>query len=244
MILIPKSIFLRYIDRLKSRGIEVARHAEYIKWLRFYFDFCDKYPVPEDLSELVRLFMDKLRAKKQNEAQLKGAAHAVSLYFEMQRAERQSQVAVGAKGEARGRVYSSKPNSAQIQPTNPAEGETGYVVTKPVGSAVVPAARESAPPLGRFTTSRSHFIEEGYAVTTNSPEWDAVLAAMVGEIKLRHYSRKTLRTYALWARKFQRFLKNKAPQDLTTVEVKEYLTYLAVKSRLPPRPKTRRSMPC
>ena len=28
MILIPKSIYLRYIDHLKSRGIEVARHAE------------------------------------------------------------------------------------------------------------------------------------------------------------------------------------------------------------------------
>ena len=38
--------------------------------------------------------------------------------------------------------------------------------------------------------------------------------------------------YALWARKFQRFLKNKAPRDLTTVEVKEYLTYLAVKSKV------------
>lgn len=63
MILIPKSIYLRYIDHLKSRGVDVARHAEYIKWLRFYFDFCDKYQVPEELSERVRLFMDRsLRA--------------------------------------------------------------------------------------------------------------------------------------------------------------------------------------
>lgn len=48
VILITINVFIRYIVHLKSRGIEVARHAEYIKWLRFYFEFCDKYPVPED----------------------------------------------------------------------------------------------------------------------------------------------------------------------------------------------------
>lgn len=52
---------------------------------------------------------------------------------------------------------------------------------------------------------------------------------MAEEIKVRHYSRKTLQTYALWSRQFQRYLKNKPPQELTTADVKEYLTYLAVK---------------
>lgn len=46
---------------------------------------------------------------------------------------------------------------------------------------------------------------------------------------MRHYSRKTLQAYAKWARNFQRFLKNKPPQELSTADVKEYLTYLAVK---------------
>jgi len=52
---------------------------------------------------------------------------------------------------------------------------------------------------------------------------------MADEIKVRHYSRKTLQTYALWSRQFQRFLKNKPPQELSTADVKEYLTFLAVK---------------
>jgi len=230
MILIPNNVFLRYIDHLKSRRIDVTRYADYKKWLRFYLDFCDKYPVPEDLSGRVRLFMEKLRAKKQNEVQLKSAAHAVSLYFEMQRVERHTRAVGGQEGGAISREYPAPIGFAKIQPTKQAEGKSGYAVAKPAVSAVDPAANVTTP--RRFTANKSHFSEAGYVVSTNSPEWDAVLADMAGEIKLRHYSRKTLQTYALWARKFQRFLKNKTPQDLTTVEVKEYLTSLAVESKV------------
>ncbi|HEY6871790.1 MAG TPA: integron integrase [Geobacteraceae bacterium] len=55
------------------------------------------------------------------------------------------------------------------------------------------------------------------------------MAKLAAEIKVRHYSRKTLQTYAKWSRQFQRFLKNKPPEELSTADVKEYLTYLAVK---------------
>lgn len=75
---------------------------------------------------------------------------------------------------------------------------------------------------------KSFYSEAGYQEKSNSPEWDAVLATMAGEIKVRHYSRKTLKTFANWSRKFQCFLKNKPPQELTTDDVKEYLTHLAV----------------
>lgn len=75
----------------------------------------------------------------------------------------------------------------------------------------------------------SQYSDAGYQVKSDSPEWDEVLETLAAEIKVRHYSRKTLRTYALWSRKFQRFLKNKSPRELSTDDVKEYLTYLAVK---------------
>jgi len=75
----------------------------------------------------------------------------------------------------------------------------------------------------------SQYTEAGYQEKSTSPEWDAVLAAMAAEIKVRHYSRKTLKTYANWSRLFQRFLKDKLPQELTGADVKEYMTYLAVK---------------
>jgi integron integrase len=76
---------------------------------------------------------------------------------------------------------------------------------------------------------KSRYSEAGYQEKSDSPEWDAVLERLVGEIKVRHYSRRTLQTYALWSRQFQRFLKNKPPDDLSTADVKDYLTFLAVK---------------
>ena len=74
--------------------------------------------------------------------------------------------------------------------------------------------------------------EDGYAVQSASPEWDTTIAELAAEIKTRHYSRKTLKTYAHWSRQFQRFLKNKPPRSLSSKDVKEYLTYLAVQCRV------------
>ena len=78
----------------------------------------------------------------------------------------------------------------------------------------------------------SHYCEAGYDETSDSSEWDAALRTLAEEIKVRHYSRKTLKTYANWSRRFQRFLRNKPPKDLSTSDVKEHLTYLAVKCKV------------
>jgi len=63
---------------------------------------------------------------------------------------------------------------------------------------------------------------------TESPAWDKAIADLASEIKLRHYSRNTLKAYANWIRKFQYYLKDKSPEALSSAEVKAYLTYLAV----------------
>ena len=67
---------------------------------------------------------------------------------------------------------------------------------------------------------------------SGSPEWDKLIDTLAAEIKTRHYSRKTLKTYADWVRRFQRFLKSKAPDALSSADVKDYLTYLAVNCRV------------
>lgn len=82
MLLVPNVVFTRYVAHLNTRGIAADRHGDYKKWLRYYLDFCDKYPVPESKPERVRLFCEKMHEKKQSEKQRQQAAHAVSLYFE------------------------------------------------------------------------------------------------------------------------------------------------------------------
>jgi integron integrase len=186
MLVIPSDILAKYEAVLIKRAVPSSRHSMYKKWLRYYLDFCGKYPVPESRSERVRLFIDKLREKKQAAEQQNQAAHAVSLYFETQKTTKEG-----------------VPSTAQ--------------------RSVVVASRQVA-----ALPRSSRYSEPGYAIKSDSPEWDNVIAGLAAEIKVRQYSRNTLKTYALWTRQFQYFLKSKPPQTLTTLDVKEYLTHLAV----------------
>jgi len=67
---------------------------------------------------------------------------------------------------------------------------------------------------------------------SESPAWDKIIDDLAAEIKIRHYSRKTLKAYADWSRKFQSYLRNKPPDELSATDVKAYITYLAVKCKV------------
>jgi len=81
---VPISIVRGFETILEKRRIPVTQRANYKKWLRYFWDFCAKYPVPEARSDQVRLFIDKLREKKQPPFQQNQAAHAISICFQMQ----------------------------------------------------------------------------------------------------------------------------------------------------------------
>ncbi|MBW2742558.1 MAG: phage integrase N-terminal SAM-like domain-containing protein [Deltaproteobacteria bacterium] len=67
---------------------------------------------------------------------------------------------------------------------------------------------------------------------TSNVSWQAEYARLVNEIQVRHYSPKTLKAYRGWVQKFQSFTKSKSPELISTEDVKEYLTFLAVKRRV------------
>ena len=81
---IPYDILTQFEAVLKKRAVTVSRHENYRKWLRYYLDFRSKYTLPDSKSEHVRLFIEKLREKKQTPEQEKQAAHALFLFFESQ----------------------------------------------------------------------------------------------------------------------------------------------------------------
>lgn len=220
MITIPNDVFTEYIAYLIKTGVPASSHAEYKKWLRYYLDFCDKYPVPEAKSERVRLFTAKLQEKKQSLPLRQRAANAVSLYFQMEKQETRAQ----NENSSSLCVEESKDYDSVTQ--NPVSVET--VVAQQQSESELQSISQGKPQYFRTITRTSNYNEAGYQEKSDSPEWDAALAVMAGEIMVRHYSRKTLKTYANWSRRFQSFLKNKPPQKLMTADVKEYLTYLAV----------------
>ncbi len=211
---IPKDILSKYDDILKQRNVPLAIHNDYRKWLRYFLDYCAKYHPPDSKSEQVKLFIEKLRSKKQPIAQQEQAARAVSFFFALQKGKTSISAAV-AKQTAPG---ASVPQS--VEPAYASvPAKAGNMVCEP------PASSSPAPHRRR---GGKHYDEWRCLNKTASPAWDKVIADLADEIKLQHLSRNTLKAYADWCRKFQYYLKDKPPETLSSAEVKAYLTYLAV----------------
>jgi len=66
----------------------------------------------------------------------------------------------------------------------------------------------------------------------SNASWVSVYDDLKNEIKLRHYSPNTLKTYRGWVRQFQNFSKSKDPRLLENSDVKKFLTYLAVDKKV------------
>jgi hypothetical protein len=67
----------------------------------------------------------------------------------------------------------------------------------------------------------------------SNTDWIPVYGCLKSEITIRHYSPKTLRAYTSWARHLQAFTSSKDPRLLTSADVKEFLSYLAVTCNCP-----------
>lgn len=183
---LPTDLLARFEKMLPVNGVPDKAREFYLRWLRFYLDYCRKYDIPFDGPESRPLFLQKLQEKKLPPWQQEQALHAVSLYFDL---------------------ISAAPESVFVPvPTTPALGP-------------VPATNHTPPPVP----------EPG--VSTGA-SWREEFTSLTQEIKVRHYSPKTLDTYKLWLRKFQAFVHSKPPESLTAADVKEFLTWLAVKRKV------------
>ena len=209
---IPSDILKQFSAVLDKLAVPVSCHSDYRKWLRYYLDFRSKYTIPASRSEHVRMFVKKLQEKGQEPEQQKQAAHALSLFFESQSKNR-SEEGKQNNGKSGRATIPKSPIPLSISPLKgerPEGGNTAGVVQR----------------------GGSRFNEWRCLEKTGAPDWDKVIDDLAAEITTRHYSRKTLKTYADWSRKFQSYLKNKPPESLTSADVKAYLTYLAVKCKV------------
>lgn len=58
-------------------------------------------------------------------------------------------------------------------------------------------------------------------------DWSWVYARLEEQIKVRHYSPKTWRSYRSWARQLQAFVRSKDALELDVEDVKKFLNYLS-----------------
>jgi len=236
---VPYDIWTRYDAFLKAKVKDVSYHENLKKWFLYFWDFRAKHQPSASRSEQVRLFIEKIENKGQSKVQQKQAAHAVSLYFQMHDAETEAL----PTGQA-GATTSTDSHYRAILPSG--QAGTGGLPLQVSETATTPSSpgnhNSPSPPLilrgggkaGGVTplSPVSHYSEWRCLEKSSSPEWDKVISDLSDEIKTRHYSRKTLKAYADWIRKFQGFLHDKLPDKLSETDVKAYLTYLAVKCKV------------
>jgi hypothetical protein len=66
------------------------------------------------------------------------------------------------------------------------------------------------------------------ANTATGVSWIAVYTRLANDIQVRHYPPKTLKAYTQWVRHLQTFTRSKDPAALSSADVREFLTFLAV----------------
>jgi hypothetical protein len=82
MIPIPPALRTRFLESV-GQVVPGNLKGAYLKWLRYYWDFCHKYHFSHEHRESLPHFLKKLQEKRQTQTQQEQAAYAISLYYEL-----------------------------------------------------------------------------------------------------------------------------------------------------------------
>ncbi len=261
MLPIPPPLLVQFEDQLRRSAVPKENHGTFKKWLRYYLDFCEKYQFPARRKESLPEFLGKLREKRQSKALQEQAACAIEIFYQISDEKPTSQKPpMGLGGAMPLKTYyedvkqgyvreaSSKPWGVRSAPSQALqwaerafrqEGPHRDRVQQWHGTLPVPMA--TLTPRGTVGAAEKKRVEKpdvtGAVVSRRTiigkgASWEGEYVALANEVKVRHYSPKTLHTYTGWVRKFQAFTKSKQPLSISTHDVKEFLTFLAVKGKV------------
>ncbi|MFA5924480.1 MAG: integron integrase [Methylococcaceae bacterium] len=219
MIALPSEILDPFDQLLRSKSLQSNARFVYTKWLRYYWDFCQKYQHNPLNANSLPLFLKKLQDKQQSEQQQQEAHQAVSLFYAMQVANHNPanpEQIIGIVSTNKGPILttSNQPSSTQTGHSN----RLTAITPTPVDAATQPVQEYSA------------IIQSAPATTGAS--WVFVFDRLLNEIKIRHYSPKTLKAYRGWTRQFQSFTKSKDYSLLSQQDVVDFLSFLVVKQQV------------
>lgn len=240
MLTIPKDIQSRFEERVRKTGVQEAYVKSCLKWLRYYFDFCHKYKHPPENRDSLQPFLKKLQAKGQSGTQRRQAAEAIAVYYQL------SNTPASLRGEPAPSPLSIQKDSimaCESKDSYPScAADQGKETSFRTTPAVSQRASQNATATESETTGRLPTVAESsgkYEATVRGQNgsgkgfsWKEQFLRLSEEIQLRHYSVKTLKCYKVWLGKFQTFTCSKAPDSLTAGDVKEFLTFLAVKGQV------------
>jgi integron integrase len=125
MLPIPSTLLTQFETWLRNAAIPKPQHAAYIKWLRYYLDFCQKYNSPHAQKESLPHFLHKLQEKKQTPDQQQQASHAVALYYELIRFKDSHNDLPSLKKDGLSRKAPPEPSPQTVSSSDEAKPSTG-----------------------------------------------------------------------------------------------------------------------
>ncbi len=204
MLSTPAHITSEFNAFLVKKAIPQRSQPHYRKWLRYYLDYCCKYRSNHFNSDSLSAFIAKLQEKKQSDELQKQARHAVSIFHELQT------VQTGSVSNVQVKKYGSREDNKEN-------------TTKSL---------KDAPNLTHVGEPEHVFENRMKDSRWVGANWTSIYSNLEKEIKVRHYSPKTLSVYRGWTRQLQNFTHSKSPELLTTADVKDFLSFLAVKRKV------------
>ncbi|WP_052808432.1 phage integrase N-terminal SAM-like domain-containing protein [Methyloterricola oryzae] len=240
MLTLPTELTRLYEALLAQHGVLAPQRPYYLKWLRYYWDFCHKYALLSSDRKSFPPFDEKLCTKGQSDSQRQQAHHAIELYYEVVLTKRTAGQPLNLSAPIR---YPAQLATAEPPVRPMAAGQRSPVKveaparTSPAGQTrnTPTASAHSASPADSPPVIRENPLVE---LGQNHPDcaaelrltgasWVEVYDRLTSAVKVRHYSPKTLQAYRHWTRKFQSFTKSKDPGLLAMEDVKDFLSFLA-----------------
>lgn len=220
---IPLTLLKNFEKRLSNKKIPVKFRGEYKKWLQYYLDFCRKYNFSPTHQKSLPPFIQKLQEKKQTKDQQERASKAIGLYYRIVKTNKKTNRVKEVKSKGSKEYVLTEADGPSVNRVrNPVSAkyrkieygsQNSFSTSEPQRSIskVNPEIRES----DQF--NNSHFLKKN---KEKGASWVKEYSKLENEIRVRHYSPKTLKTYRGWMRKYQAFTRSKSPELLSTDDVK------------------------
>ena len=260
MLKIPPHVEAVYKSILEKNGVALKSRSFYLKWLRYYLDFCEKYQFDRQSSDSLMPFIKKLSQKKQTAQQQQQARQAVRFFHLLSRLPGKRNAAPGevkttstkALQEVKGAqdmVCDAMPAVPGATPSTPGYPSVGNDIEPQkqrrhndhnIASAYDLTGETSplegiAPLVAKYALSSAGSgisISEKSELKPIGADWRKIYHELETAIKVRHYSPRTLKVYRSWTRQFQTFTKSKDHRLISVDDVKAFLSFLAVKRKV------------
>jgi integron integrase len=196
-----------YDKRMERAGVPLVQRPFYRKWLEEYYRFCGMRGLPVRDEGNLALYLDGMVKQGRAGFQVSQARAAVLLQWET--VDRDAEL-----GQGMVRATPERP-AAKLGITSP--------------PAAIPGREEggSADDAGRGETETGIDGDSNREEMTD--EWIHVIRRVEEEVRLRHYSPRTLKAYRHWARAFAQACAGIPPGAVEEVQARRFLAGLAAR---------------